>query len=537
MIFYRAAIYIRLSKEDGDKLESNSVKNQRDLIHAFLKDQTDIQVCMEKVDDGYSGVDFNRPGVRELLEEVKKGTVDCIVVKDLSRFGRNYIETGRYIQQIFPFMGVRFIAVNDNYDSNCTESQEDHIILPFKNLMNDSYSRDISMKVRSQIEVRQKRGDYIGSFPVYGYFRDEKNKKKLVIDEAAAMVVRDIFAMRIAGQNNISIANDLNRHGIPSPMEYKALLHWKYSTSFKMKPQALWSAVAVERILKNEIYTGVMVQGKEKTLNYKVKKRIKVSRENWVRVENTHDAIIPRSDFDIVQKLMLCDTRTAPKQGSLYLFSGFLRCGGCGGSMVRKKVKAAGTDYIYYVCSANKNDKSLCSSHRIREEFLARTVFIVLQRHISLMCRLDDLLQAMKEIPLQAREMQKRDTQLEQRREELLRNQKLKASVYEDYKDGLLTKKEYLEMKADYEANCDRLENAIEILEKEIEGLLQEKLQEKGSNSTCQESFQAMGNIQKLDRSVLVITMEKIVIEDAGRIRIFFKYRDEFWAKAGEKIE
>jgi len=521
---YLADLYIRLSKEDGDKAESNSISNQRDLIYSFLKEKEDIQVYEEKIDDGYSGVGFNRPALISMLEDVKQGKVNCIIVKDLSRFGRNYIETGRYIQQIFPFMGVRFIAINDHYDSEHMDSQTDNIILPFKNLMNDSYSRDISIKVRSQIEVRQKRGDYIGSFPVYGYFRDQERKGKLVIDSAAAEVVRDIFDMRIKGYNNRRIADYLNEHGIPSPMEYKMLLHWRYTTSFKLKAQAKWSPIAVERILKNEIYTGVMVQGKEKTLNYKVKKRIKVDKNEWIRVEDTHEAIITKEVFAIVQKLMLRDTRTAPDGKKLYLFSGLLRCGGCGGNMVRKKIRSAGSEYCYYICSNNKNDKSVCSSHRIREDFLRKAVLEMLRTHLSLVSTMDEMEGMIAKLPLQEQEVQKRCRQLEERRNELVRYQKLKISVYEDYKETLLTQKEYLEMKEDYEVSCRQLEEAIETLEREVSLLVKDNR----LHSPWIERLKDSGNISELDRGLLAMTVEEIIVMDSEHIKIHFKYRDEF---------
>ena len=525
---YQAALYIRLSKEDGDKAESNSVSNQRDLIYSFLKDKSDIQVCEEKVDDGYSGVNFDRPALLSMLEDVKLGKINCIIVKDLSRFGRNYIETGRYIQQIFPFMGVRFIAINDHYDSAHADSQTDNLILPFKNLMNDSYSRDLSIKVRSQIEVRQKRGDYTGSFPVYGYVRDPEHKGKLVIDSAAAEVVREIFDMRIKGCNNQKIAEYLNEHGVPSPMEYKILLHWRYKTSFKLKPQAKWSHTAVERILKNEIYTGIMVQGKEKTLNYKVKKRIKIKKEDWIRVEDTHEAIIPKADFAVVQKLMLRDTRTAPDGTKLYLFSGLLRCGGCGGNMVRKKIRSSGKEYCYYICSSNKKDKSVCSSHRKREDFLSKAVLEMIRTHLSLVSTVEELQEMIGKLPLQEQKVQRRCRQLEERRKELIRYQRFKVSVYEDYKSDLLTKREYLEMKEDYESSCRQLEEAIETLEREVSSLVKESR----LHSPWIERLKDTGTVSELDRGLLAMTVEEIIVMDSEHIEIHFQYRDEF-AKEG----
>ena len=523
---YQGAIYIRLSKEDGDKQESNSITNQRELIYGFLKNKPDIQVCRERVDDGYSGINFDRPGIKQLLEEVKAGEINCIIVKDLSRFGRNYIETGRYIQQIFPFLGVRFIAINNGYDSARLESRADNIILPFRNLMNDSYCRDISIKVRSQIEVRQRKGDYIGSFPVYGYFRDKEHKGRLIIDETAAAVVRDIFAMKIAGKNHKRIADYLNEWGVPSPMEYKALLNWRYSTSFKLKPKAKWSAMAVERILKNEIYTGTMVQGKEKTLNYKVKKRIKVAKEDWIRVEDTHEPVISKEDFTLVQKLLLWDTRTSPKEQEVYLFAGLLYCGDCNEAMVRKKQRTGKKEYTYYMCSGNKKDKTVCNSHRIKENDLKEIVLKMLRIHVFLVCSLEGLLKAIKDLPLQEHEVKKRQGQLERRKEELLRIQKLKLSLYEDYKEGLLTKKDYMEMREDYETVCLEMEEAIRLLEEEIDSFVQGQ----SSHNNWIDHFKRAGNVTELSRSLLILTIDKILVFDNGIIRIHFRYQNEFAA-------
>lgn len=209
---YQAAIYLRLSREDdavaeAEKLASNSISNQKALIMDFLKSHTEIQVHSVYADDGYSGVRFDRPNFQRMLEEIRKGTVNCVIVKDLSRFGRNYIEAGRYIEKIFPMLGVRFIAVTDHYDSITAESSVGtDMMIPFKNLINDAYCRDISIKIRSHLEMKRKKGEYIGAFAVYGYRKDEKNRNQLVIDEYAAGVVRDIFARKLCGFNQQEIA-------------------------------------------------------------------------------------------------------------------------------------------------------------------------------------------------------------------------------------------------------------------------------------------------------------------------------------------
>ena len=205
---------------------------------------------------------------------MKAGRTDCIIVKDLSRFGRNYLDAGEYIEKIFPFLGVRFIAVNDNYDSLGDKKASDDLIIPFKNLINEAYCRDISVKIRSQLEIKRKNGQFLGSFAAFGYLKDEQNKNKLVVDQYAADIVRDIFKWKLEGVSPQDIADALNKLGVLSPMEYKRSLGMKFTTSFKTNSKALWSAGTVIRVLKNPIYTGVLIQGKETTPSYKVHKRV-----------------------------------------------------------------------------------------------------------------------------------------------------------------------------------------------------------------------------------------------------------------------
>jgi len=216
---YHAAIYVRLSKEDGavashEKTESNSIANQKSLIRDFLENKNDIEVVQEYVDDGFSGSNFERPAFQMMLEDIKKGKIDCVVTKDLSRFGREYIDSGMYIERLFPAMGVRFIAINDGIDSGEAKSQSDEIIIPFKNLINDAYCRDISIKIRSHLEIKRKQGDVITAFVPYGYKKNDKDKHKLEIDVYAANVVKDIFRMKLHGKSQDAIACELNSSGI-----------------------------------------------------------------------------------------------------------------------------------------------------------------------------------------------------------------------------------------------------------------------------------------------------------------------------------
>lgn len=319
-LFYCYA-YGRLSKEDGDKIESDSIKNQRDLIHSYIGQHPELKLVMEGYDDGYTGTNFERPYFKEMLEAVKEQKVNCVIVKDLSRFGREYIEAGRYIEKLFPALGVRFIAINDGYDTAYLDASSS-LILPFKNLINDSYCRDTSIKVRSHFDVKRRNGEFIGSFAAYGYSKDPKDKNRLVVDPEAADVVREIFARRISGMSCQAIADELNTLGVPSPMEYKRSRGMKYKSGYRVHNKTRWSATAVRRILQNEVYLGVMEQGKRTTPNYKVKTVVYRPPEEWMRVEDTV-RLLKANGIGVYFEKENINTLTESSEFLITLFSGF----------------------------------------------------------------------------------------------------------------------------------------------------------------------------------------------------------------------
>mgnify|MGYP000799538820 FL=1 len=376
---YRAAIYVRLSKEDGDlddvrKAESNSISNQKSLILNYLKDKEDIEIVSIREDDGYSGATFDRPAFKLMLQDVKDGIIDCIVVKDLSRFAREYIDAGRYIERMFPAMGIRFIAINDAYDSADTQAQGNEIIIPFKNLINDAYCRDISIKIRSHLETKRQNGEFVGNYCVYGYKKSEIDHNVIVPDEYAGHVVQDIFRWIKNGMSLDAISDKLNVLGILSPMAYKLSNGENYKTAFQKKDELLWTPVAVRRIATNIIYTGTLVQGKFTTPNHKVKTKILKPQEKWAVCHNNHEALVSLRTFQIVQRLLSVDMRMAPGKDSIYLLSGIAVCADCGALMTRKVSTVNGKKYVYYMCSNNKKNKK-CSSHRIKEADLESRVF------------------------------------------------------------------------------------------------------------------------------------------------------------------
>ena len=380
---YNADIYLRLSKEDGDKDESDSIANQRDLILNHIKSMPDMHVHKIRIDDGYSGIDFNRPAFLAMLDDIRSGIVNCVIVKDFSRFGRNYIEAGRYIQVLFPGAGIRFIAVNDSYDSAMEMEQIDHIIVPFKNMVNDAYSADISTKVRSHLDIKRRRGDFVGAFAAYGYLKDTSDHNRLVVDEFAANVVRNIFIWKLDGMSSLGIAERLNESGILSPMEYKRYIGSRFDTPFKKNQSAKWYARAVSRILCNEVYIGVLEQGKRVAPNYKIRKRANVPKEEWIRVENAHSSIIEQGLFYTVQELLKQDTRAASKNSCVRPLSGMIFCAGCRSSMIHKSNIKNGKRYGYYVCSSHRADKTVCSTHMINSNACETAVLAKLKKNIA----------------------------------------------------------------------------------------------------------------------------------------------------------
>ncbi|WP_300347200.1 recombinase family protein [uncultured Oscillibacter sp.] len=513
--------YVRLSHEDGDKEESNSVTGQKDLIRDYLSRHPELRECGMKVDDGYTGSNFDRPAFQEMMAEVKAGKVNCIVVKDLSRFGRDHLGVGEYIEKIFPFMGVRFIAINDNYDSLHSNVESDELIIPFKNLINEAYCRDTSIKIRSQLEIKRQRGDFIGSFAVFGYRKDPENRHHLLVDDYAADVVRDIFKWKLEGISAGDIADRLTASGIPTPMDYKRSLGMRYSTSFRVKEESVWDAGMVLRILKNPVYTGVLEQGRVTTPSYRVKRLVNKPREEWAVVENCHEAIIDRYDFESVQKVLALDTRTSVSGRAVELFSGMVYCGECGSAMVRKTVPSGKRKYVYYVCAAHKEHKT-CSAHSLRDTALDEIVLEALKKHIRDVIDLADLLELTDTAQLQQAGVRKLQARLDRKREEIDRNQALLGTLYESLADGLIDRDEYQDLKKTYSRRRSEAEAQAEAIQEEMSRELEQE------DRGWMEQFRKHRNITELERSIIVTLVERILIFRGHRVEIIYRWHNEF---------
>lgn len=518
-------LYLRLSKEDGDREESNSIESQRQMLTNYVEEHPDMELYREYVDDGYTGTNYNRPGFQAMLADAEEKEIDCIVVKDLSRLGRNYLETGRYIQQIFPNLGVRFIAVNDQIDTGNESQQGFDMMLPIRNIFNESYSQDISHKVQSSFKAMQKAGAFCGAYASFGYRKNPADKHKLVIDPYAAEVVRNIYDWYLAGMGQRTIAAKLNEAGIPCPSVYKKLNGENYRNSKRLESTSYWTYSSVHKILENEMYRGNMVQNKSvRKMRGKAKQRPK---EEWIVVQGTHEAIIEPEKWKRTQELLKKRTRTIDFSQNIGIFSGFLKCADCGRALVKRQFcNNAGKKNVFYTCGAYaRSGTKVCSNHYIRHEVLERIVLDDLNTVIENVQDIKELVDRQREEAGKDMQLEERETQLVKERLQKVRH--IKQDSYYDYKEGLLSKDEYLKVRAD----CLDQE---EMLEKKLDILINTQKDGKKNmlDSSWVKNLLEHERLDSLDRNTLVEFLEKIEIGERDennqqKITIHYRFSDE----------
>lgn len=527
MQIYKAIKYIRLSYTDDKTTESDSVANQRKLIDDFIERHPEIEAVGEKIDDGYSGVLFDRPAFQEMMRMIEEGKVNCVIVKDLSRLGREYIETGRYMRRVFPAYGVRFIAINDNVDTE--NDSADDLTVSVKNIMNEAYCRDISVKTRSALDVKRRSGDFVGAFAVYGYLKIGDKHKSLVIDPYAANVVRDIFRKRLDGYSALHIAEDLNRMGILSPLAYKrseGLPHAK--GGYTDRKDCRWSATTVIRILQDETYTGTLVQGRQSTPHFKLKELENKPSSEWIRVEDAHEAIIEKYDFDLVQRLRRLDTRTSPKSAKVYLFSGILICGCCGSRMTRKTNHYKDKEYHYYFCPNGKKN-GCTSSVMIKEEDLVECVQSSLKSHIENVAYLDTLLSSISQERINRELAREYAGYISANKKSLAEIEGFKAKLYENLISGILTKEEFLTYKQKYNADIELLQKAIA----EWNEKLTDVLENRSERNRWIHHFTKFSEMETIDRRIIAQLIRSIKVLGKDELHIEFNYQDEYQKAIG----
>ena len=519
---YKAIKYIRLSVADESQGESNSVGNQRKLIDEFLAKHPEIEVVGEKIDDGWSGILFDRPAFKEMMEEIEQGNVNCVITKDLSRLGREYIETGRYLRRIFPAYGVRFIAITDSIDT--LNDSGDDLTVSLKSIINDAYCRDISVKTRSALDIKRKSGDFVGAYTVYGYRKDNDNHNQLVIDEYAAGVVREIFQLKLDGHSAVRIAEILNERGILSPLEYKkdrGLPHAK--KGFADCDGAKWSATSIFRILNDETYTGTLTQGKVGTPNYKIKDLLLKPKDEWHRIESTHEYIISKQIFDLVQKILRLDTRTSPNGDKVYIFSGIIICGSCGNRMTRKTVPYKEVKHHYYFCPTTKK-RGCKGGINLKESDLADCVLESLKVHIANIASLETLLESHDATHMARQLANSLANQVSENERRIDKIREFKARLYENMVSGNLSKDEYKSLRGKYTSDADLLISANEKLQQEIEVALSCKHE----RLLWMEHFKQFSTFEKIDRKTVIHLIQSIRVLNKTEFEITFNYQAEY---------
>ena len=506
-----ACMYLRLSREDGDSSESNSISNQRQIIKSYAK-ENDIKLSYEYVDDGFSGSNFDRPHFKNMIDDLNKGKFNIIIVKDLSRFGRDYIESGKYLQKIFPEKGVRFISVNDNYDSENADMSDTHLILPIRNFINDSYCRDISMKVKSSKEVKRKNGEFIGAFAPFGYKKDDKDKHKLVIDKEVSHIIERIFNMKIEGYSSKAIADFLNSIGTITPSKHKENNGVNFNTGFVVK-NAKWDAKMINRIISNKVYIGVLEQGKTTKLNYKSKKEIDVSKEDWIVIQNAHEPIISKSIYLLANKMLLRDVKQSKDKPCI--LSGMLYCKDCGSPMVRRKVKAKDGYNIFYICSEYNNTGD-CSRHSIKEEYIIKATIHALNDYLS---KYNELLEKVSAIDVSKLTLK---VDFDSLNAEKKKYERLRQSLYMDLEEELITTEEFEKFRNNYLIKIREIEKQI-ITKQNIVEELKAKINDKGSLVS-----DIVPNIDSdnLNRLSLVSFIDRIEIGEDNAIHFIFNNID-----------
>ena len=516
---YNVDIYCRLSNDDERDGESVSIENQKLLLQSYVRQMgwNEIDVY---IDDGYTGTNFNRPGVQRLIEDAKAKRINLILVKDLSRFGRNYIEIGQYTDYLFPSIGCRFVALNNGVDTESNNGSMD--VMCFLNLFNEFYSRDTSKKVKAVKRACAENGKFMGTYPAYGYKRDNEDKHHLVIDEDTAPIVRRIFSMRATGMGFTGIAAQLNEEGIPSP----GMLY--YQRRGKADPRRVnhkWAGETVKHLIRNEVYIGNMVQGKTGTVSYKNKKLISKPEDEWIRVEGTHEPIISQDVWDTVQGIDQKRVRkNAASDGIRSVFTGLVYCAECGFKMRNHTEKFTYKDgspgrYSSFICgNYARSGKSACTIHTIYENVLEQIVLEDIREKARFAAHDPEML-AQHILRLKDKEAQSHRTSCEQelkavktRLDEL---ERLMQSLYEDKYSGTVPQSVFQTLMRKYET--ERAEKAAALPELELK--LKAHMENRQDAGRWTEIIRQYTEITKLDESMLFALVDRIEVGEAQKVR------------------
>jgi len=528
-----AAVYLRLSKFGNGKLNGDSIENQEMIVRAYLKKKADIQIGRVFIEDGHTGTVFDRPVFNEMMEEVHAGKYNCVVVKDLSRFGRNSLDATDYVTNKFPEMDVRFISVQDDYDSKLDTEGKSQMYIMIDNFINELYSKDISKKACVVLRSKRKQGLFIGGYAPYGYRKSENDKYVLEVDEEAAAVVRQIYEWRAEGQGYAEMYNRLNRMHIPSPTYYKYLkgIMTNHSKTGKAYP---WSKHVLYDILRNETYLGNVVQGKQLASFYLNQELKPVGKDKWIVVERTHEAIVSRELFDRVQAVNESKCTAYKQNANKYnlpkvenLYTGVIFCGDCGYAMKMVRSLSTNKDKAYYNFKCGNyymHGKDYCTAKKIRKDDLDQTVLLAIRLNISLFADLQKELGRLNQNPvirLKTKETQRKIKELQLQEDKVSR---IRAGLYDDCKEGLLSNEEFVEMRDVYTKQLEEIRMKISRLESDNAF----RVVDTRADGTWARAIREYKNPKKITRELIETLIERIDIYEDSRMKITFKSMDEF---------
>lgn len=518
---YRVGMYIRLSREDGDKEESSSVSNQRDMIQNYISEFPELIYVDEYVDDGFTGTNFDRPGFKRMITDIENGRINTVITKDLSRLGRDYIDTGYYMQKYFPEMGVRYIAILDNVDSKIDDGMNE--LAPFKAVMNDMYCRDGSKKIRSVFYQKKKNGEFIGSTPPYGYRKDPEDRHHLIVDEEEAVVIRRIYEMALNGYSYGKIARTLTKENIPVPSATRNNVK---------KTGALvncWKESAVSDILKNQVYLGKIIQSKYRKLNYKSKKKIRTKPDEWIIVDECHEPIISKEIFNMVQRISKNPTffRFGDKPAHNYLLKGLLRCAECGAPLKTvysdSVLKNHGEYRLRTVCYTKQKNRNLCTTH---SNYIKDVEAAVLEDVREVCSRYLRVINPETLMELVRREEEKHgftydQKQLKKLDEEAENIKKYQKKIYKDKITDVISEEDYSIMYADFQMQLENVLGKKQELEEKI-------VQKKGflDNDELKQLVEDFLNLKEPSPLLLHQLIEKITIDEAKNITIYYAFQE-----------
>lgn len=524
-----AALYMRLSRDDDEYGDSISIETQRNILVDFAREQG-FTIVDEYVDDGWSGTNFNRPNFKRMMEDVNAGKVNCVITKDLSRFGREHIQMDYYLEFMFPEQGIRYIAVTDNEDTERGLSD----FVPFKNLFNEWFAKDTSRKVKAAFKAKFQKGERIFSTPPFGYQRDPAIKNRLVVDEETAPIVREIFDMALHGAGAAKICHQLIEREVPVPAWFAYRRSGSFAKVFKDQPESkryTWTVNAVKSILKDETYIGNTVHYQQVSVSFKSKKRRRTSEEEWLRLEGTHEGLVSKEDFEQVQK-MIAVRRRAQKDKTTQIFAGLVRCADCGWSMRYAVNRGVKNPFGYFVCTKYAQGTGQCFNHYVRYDMLYAFVLSRLQYWAQEAQRdEEELLQRllMVEDEEAAAANQAAVRALNEAEKRLKKLDSYLKLVYEDRVEGKITERCFTRLSAEYQAEQAELESKISDLQNKLET-------EKASRNNAEkwvEVIKQYTDLSELTAPLLNSLIDKIVVHEAVKhedgtkeqeIEIYYKF-------------